>query len=173
MGNSVSFSLPHSGHTTGNLTVGSSITHLASSVDMEQTSETREIFRMTKRGVNSTRLQCLGRRTQYEADLVHFALKMGCRKPARAPDSRSSKPTWQRKEPCRGLTAALTSQGSRCRRRWLRHSCLAIIGLSKRTRMGISVSPVPSLWEAPYRHYWRTHGKQSARWRRRLDVSWF
>jgi hypothetical protein len=26
--------------------------------------------------------------------------------------------------------------------------------------------------EAPYRLHWRTHGKQSARWRRRLGVSW-
>jgi len=35
-----------------------------------------------------------------------------------------------------------------------------------------SVSPISSLREAPYRPRWRTHGKQSARQRRRLGVSW-
>src|SRR5580700_2021998 len=45
MGNSVSRSLPHLGHTTGNLTVDSIITHLASCLDMGDTSETRKIIR--------------------------------------------------------------------------------------------------------------------------------
>src|SRR5580700_3127397 len=55
MGNSVNRSLPHLGHTTGNLTVGSIITHLASCLDMGDTSETRKIIRddLTQSAVNS------------------------------------------------------------------------------------------------------------------------
>src|SRR5580698_7676952 len=45
MGNSVSCSRPHLGHATGNLTVGSIITHLVSCLHIGDTTETGEMIR--------------------------------------------------------------------------------------------------------------------------------